>query len=319
MSRRIVFLDAATVGNDVSLSPLERHGSLSVFPATSPLETAERIAEAEVVVTNKVPLGAERLAEAPSLRLVAIAATGSDHVDLAAAKKLGIAVCCVRGYSTAGVAQHAIALLLNLATHQHLFSRETQLWPASPIFTRLAHPVVELEGKTLGIAGAGAIGSRTGEIAVALGMRVQCLARPGSANAAHPEWPRVDCHTFFQSSDAVSLHCPLTAGTAKMIGPRSLDLMPSHAFLINTSRGALIDEEALAEALRHHRIAGAALDVLSTEPPPPGHPLLDPSIPNLLITPHSAWIARETRQRLIDEIAANLETFLAGRSRNRLV
>ncbi len=319
MSRRIVFLDAATVGEDVSLSPLERHGDLSVFPSTSPSETAERIAEAEIVVTNKVRLDAERIAHAPSLQLVAIAATGSDHVDLTEAKNRGVAVCCVRGYSTASVAQHAIALLLNLATRQHLYSRETQLWPSSPVFTRLAHPVVELAGKTLGIAGAGAIGSRTGEIATALGMRLQCLARPGSTNAAHPEWPRVDFQTFFRTSDAVSLHCPLSAETAKMIGPSSLALMPSHAFFINTSRGALVDEESLAEALRHHRIAGAALDVLSTEPPPPDHPLLDPTIPNLLITPHSAWIARETRQRLIEEIATNLEAFLAGRSRNRLV
>ena len=302
----------------MSLAPLERHGNLSTFPTTEPHQTAGRIAGCAIVITNKVRLDAPAIEGASRLRLIAIAATGSDNVDLAAAAKRGVAVCNVRGYSTAGVAQHAIALLLNLATRQYLYAREPALWPASPIFTRLEHPVVELEGKTLGIAGAGAIGSRTGEVAASLGMRVQCLARPGSPADVHPEWPRVDFPTFFSTSDAVSLHCPLNPTTTGMIGPHSLSLMPSHAFLINTSRGGLVDEAALAAALREHRIAGAALDVLSTEPPPPDHPLLDSSIPNLIITPHSAWIAR-ARQRLVGEIAENLDAFLAGRSRNRLV
>ena len=261
----------------------------------------------------------EILSAAEGLSLVVVCATGVNNVDLDAALANGITVCNVVDYSTPIVAQHAISLLLNLAGNTHRYASEAELWPESPIFTRLDHPVAELDGKLFGIAGAGNIGCRAGEIAVALGMNVQVLARPGSLTARHPEWPRVDADTFFSSSDAISLHCPLTDDTQHMVNAATLRQMKGDAFLVNTARGPLVDETALADALRSRSIGGAALDVLSVEPPPADYPLLAGDIPNLIITPHNAWSSRESRQRLLDGVADNIRNFLAGQPSNRVV
>lgn len=317
---RIVFLDSSTLDRgDLDLDPLLSLGDLKTHPTTAPEQVAERIAGADIVLTNKVVLDAEALAGADKLALVVATATGVNNIDLDAAKANSIVVCNVAGYSTASVAQHTITLLLSLATNTHLYAAETQLWPESPIFTRLAHPVTELDGKQLGIAGAGSIGCRVAEIATALGMEVQFLARPGSLTARHPEWPRLDAESFYSSSDVISLHCPLTEETRHMISASTLRQMKTSAFLINTGRGALVDEVALGDALRSRSIAGAALDVLSVEPPPADHPLLATDIPNLLLTPHTAWLSLESRRRLLDGVAHNIRSFLIGRPDNRVV
>ena len=319
---RISFLDASTVNaGDIDFGHLRALGELNLYDTTGAGQLRERIADTEVILTNKVELDADAIsaAAADSLTLIVICATGVNNVDLDAARENGVAVCNVVGYSTASVAQHAITLLLNLATNVHRYAGEAPVWADSPIFTRLDYPSVELDGKVLGIAGAGNIGCRTGEIGAALGMSVQVLARPGSLTAKHPEWPRVEDDEFYTTSDAISLHCPLTDSTHQMINGTTLRQMKRGAFLINTGRGQLVDELALADALRSGRIGGAGLDVLSAEPPPADHPLLDPEIPNLLITPHTAWSPRASRWRLMDAVAHNIRSFLAGDPDNRVV
>ncbi len=319
----LVFLDTSTVTHhgDVDLSGLESLGTWKAYEMTAPSETADRVGEADIVISNKVELGEEVLAAAPRLQLICVAATGTNNVALDAARSRGIQVCNVRGYSTESVAQHALAMMLNLATQMHRYVREPEAWAQSPIFTRLDYPMELLEGKTLGLMGVGDIGSRVGELAEAFGMRVQCYARPGSAASRHPEWARVDAEDFFATSDIISLHCPLTPETRHVISEESLGRMRPGAFLINTGRGELVEETALLEALRSGRLGGAGLDVLSEEPPPAGHPLIRAALecPQLLITPHNAWSSARTRQRLIDTVAANIRAFLdSGEADNRL-
>ncbi|MEM7146074.1 MAG: D-2-hydroxyacid dehydrogenase [Verrucomicrobiota bacterium] len=315
---KIVFLDASTVGSgDVDLSRFEDFGTFDAYPTTSPEEKIEHLHDATIAITNKVVLDQSTLEHCPQLRLICVSATGVNNIDLDAARSMNIPVCNVAGYSTNSVAQHTISLLLNLATNHHRLAQEHHKWPHSPIFTRLDHPVTEIAGKTLGIAGAGAIGSAVGRAAEALGMNIQTLARPGSGNPTNTApWPRVAKDNFFQTSDAISLHCPLNDETRHLINLDTLALMNNEAFLINTGRGELIDEPALADALRSGHLGGAALDVLSIEPPPHDHPLLAPDIPNLILTPHTAWISREARERLISEVAANIRAFLDGTPRN---
>lgn len=319
---RSIFLDSSTLApEDLDFGPLEQLGTLTLFPTTAPEETIPRCKDAEVIITNKVLITPDTFHACPNLKLVLIAATGTNCVDLDAAKAHNVPVCNVAGYSSHSVAQHTFALLLNLATNAHRYSAEADLWPESPIFTRLDHPVTELAGKTLGIVGLGDIGSAVANIAQSFGMNIQALAREGSSNSTMPEVPRVDRKTFFSTSDAISLHTPLTRDTEHLINADTLVLMKKTAFLINTSRGPLIDEAALAYAIRTESIAGAGLDVLSQEPPSPDNPLLSPellSTGRLLITPHTAWISQESRQRLLNGITANLQSFQTGTPTNRV-
>jgi len=304
---------------DIDFSVLRNFGKLTLHDTSSPEEVTGRIADAQIVITNKVVLDSEILSNANSLQLIIVCATGVNNVDLTAAKARNIIVSNVAGYSTSSVAQHALSLLLNLAGNTHRYTAEATLWTKSPIFTRLAYPMTEMNGKILGVAGAGSIGCSLGEAVAAIGMSVQVLARQGSLTDKHPEWPRVPNQEFFSSSDVISLHCPLTSDTRHMINSTSLSLMKPSAFLVNTGRGELIDEFALAQSLRAQHIAGAALDVLSREPPPRDHCLLADDIPNLLITPHTAWTSLEARNRLLEGIAINLRTFLAGNPSNRII
>lgn len=313
----LVFLDAATLHReDMDFSPFEQFGELVFHPRTTPEETADRLAEAEVVITNKVVLTRELLAGAPKLKLVCIAATGTNCVDLEAAKELGIPVCNVSGYSTPGVAQHTFALILSLATSLQKYAPEAAEWPKSPLFTRLDHPVFEIDGRTLGIVGLGSIGREVAAIGKAFGMKVVALAREGSSSGG--DVPRLPAAEFFPACDVISLHCPLTPETKEIIGEKNLALCKPTALLINTGRGPLIDEKALAEALRDGRLGGAGLDVLSAEPPPADNPLLAPDVPNLLITPHTAWAGRESRARLLEGIVGNIRSFLDGELTNRV-
>jgi glycerate dehydrogenase len=268
------------------------------------------------------------------VKLVALAATGTDNVDLQAAQELGIAVCNLRGYCTASVAQHVWAMILSLTQHltEHARFATDGAWQRGEEPDVLARPLRELAGRTLGVVGFGALGRAVAKIGEGFGMRVIVALRPGAASASQPPDPsqprdpaqprdplRVGLPELLAASDVVSLHCPLTPATRGMIGARELALMKSDALLINAARGALVDAQALATALKAGRLGGAGIDVLSQEPPVDGNPLLDPGIPNLIVTPHIAWAAREARQRCLDEMAANIEDFLRGGRRGRVV
>lgn len=315
----LVFLDAATVTRqDLDLTPLGNFGPLTLHDLTSPDQVCERLEGATVVITNKVPITDASLAANPSVKLVVSAATGVNQIDLDACKARGIAVCNVAGYSTDAVAQHTFALLLNLVTSVDRYSANSSKdWPASPFFSRLDHPITELSGKTLGIVGLGTIGRAVAKIAGAFGMKVVAYSR--EATSIDGDIPRLGAEKFFGTCDVISLHCPLTPQTRSFINRETLGLMKPTVILLNTGRGPLIDEPALADALRHRRIGGAGLDVLSVEPPPADHVLLADDLPNLRITPHTAWSSLEARGRLLQGILADIQGFLDGVPVNRIV
>lgn len=315
---RGVFLDTQTMAPDsldfsalmATLPDWQLHG------ATTPEDVAPRLAQADVVVTNKVVLDRAVLEAVPHLKLVCVSATGTNNVDTEAAREMGIPVCNVSGYAGASVAQHTLALMLGLATRWHEYQQDVQggEWSQSPMFCLMQRPVVELAGKHLVIVGAGALGQAVATLARAFGMRVSfaaSLAPGAAADAARPPLSRL-----LPQADWVSLHCPLTDQTRTLVNDAFLRQMPAHGFLVNTARGGLVDEPALAAALREGRIAGAALDVLGEEPPPADHPLLATDIPNLVLTPHNAWISRECRQRLLDGVTANIRAWRGGRLTN---
>jgi glycerate dehydrogenase len=316
---RAVFLDYETVSNgdlDTAaltgvLPGLQFHGS------TDAAEIAGRIADAEVVLLNKFVLTRNHLHAARHLKLIALAATGTDNVDLTAARERSVGVCNVRGYCSQSVMQQVWAMILSLTQHVHEYTRLAKdgSWVKSEVSTVLKLPIRELSGKTFGIVGWGELGRAVAGAAQAFGMRVIIANRPGGA----PEPGRFDLDQLLAAADVVSLHCPLTPATRRMIGARELALMKPDALLINTARGGLIDGHALSAALKARRLGGAGIDVLTQEPPVDGDPLLDPDIPNLLLTPHVAWAAHEARQRCLDEIAANVQDFLKGGRRGRVV
>ncbi|HEY3654798.1 MAG TPA: NAD(P)-dependent oxidoreductase [Steroidobacteraceae bacterium] len=293
------------------LPGLQLHGS------TDEAEIAGRIAGAEFVLLNKFVLSRNHLLGAPRLKLIALAATGTDNVDLAAARDRAIGVCNVRGYCSQSVMQQVWAMILSLTQHVHEYTRLAKdgSWVQSEVLTVLKLPIRELSGRTFGVVGWGELGRAAAHAAQAFGMRVIIANRPGGV----PEPGRYDLDRLLTMSDVVSLHCPLTPATRGMIGARELALMKPDALLINTARGGLIDGHALSAALKAGCLGGAGIDVLPQEPPADGDPLLDPDIPNLLLTPHVAWAAREARQRCLDEIAANVQDFLNGGRRGRVV
>lgn len=313
-----VFLDRATMHpGDLDFSRLAAAlPSWRFYEHTSPDQLAERLSEADVVVANKVVLDAAALARAPRLRLVCVAATGVNNVDLAAASRLGLPVCNVRAYGTPSVVQHVFALILALSTRLLPYHQAVRggRWQGSTLFCLLDYPIVELAGKTLGIVGHGELGRAVGRLAEAFAMRVLVAERRGA-----PLRPgRVSLEETLREADVLSIHCPLVAETRGLIGGRELALLKPGAILINTARGGVVDERALAEALRGGRLGGAGIDVLSEEPPPADHVLLAPDLPNLIVTPHIAWASRESRQRALDQVAENIEAFRAGSPR-RLV
>jgi glycerate dehydrogenase len=306
---RIVFLDRDTTdAGDLDLSDLESLGEVTYHALSQASEVPDRIAEANIVLTNKVVIDAAAMDAAPSLQVIQVVATGMNNVDLDAAAERGIEVFNVSGYSTPGVAQHVFALVLNLVTHVNRYANEPELWAESPMFTRLDYPITELKGKTFGIVGYGDIGREVGKIAEAFGMRVVALAREGSDSSGPV--PRLAREEFYRSCDVISLHCPLTPDNERMINRETLNLMKPSAFLINTGRGGLVAEADLVEALQSGTIAGAGVDVVSVEPPGPDHPLITNRLPNLLVTPHTAWSSREARERLMAGVVENLRSFL---------
>jgi glycerate dehydrogenase len=308
---RIVVLDGFTTNpGDVSWAALEALGSLTVHDRTSPGDVVARAADADVVLTNKTRLGRAEITALPRLRCISVLATGHDVVDSAAARERGIPVCNVPEYGTANVVQATFALVLELTNRTGHYDATVRAgrWSACPDFCYQAGNLVELAGLTLGIVGYGRIGQGVAAVGRAFGMRILAHRR----SHAGPE--HVDLDRLFAESDVVSLHCPLTPDTRALVNAARLALMKPTAFLVNTARGALVDEAALAAALDAGRIAGAGLDVLSVEPPPATNPLL--AARNCVITPHVAWATRAARTRLIERTAENLRAFAAGTPRN---
>jgi glycerate dehydrogenase len=319
---KVVFLDAATYG-DVSLNRFYELWDCTVHQVTNPLDTTCRLDGHEIAVTNKVAIDREVLAAASTraLKLIAVAATGTDIIDREAATKYGVKVCNVPGYATQSVAQFTMALILQAATRADLYCQAVKngQWQKSPVFAMLNFPALELNRKTLGIIGYGNIGRTVAQMARAFGMEVLVAARPGAGESIPAG--RIPIEQLLRQADVVSLHCPLTPQTTHIINRSSLALMKPTAFLINTARGALVDEEALIQALRDGQLAAAALDVISREPPPPDHPVIlaAAQLENLIVTPHTAWSSREARERLLWEVEQNISAFLKDEDRNRIV
>jgi glycerate dehydrogenase len=315
---KAVFLDYDTVSRgDLDLSALSAAaGDLSLCESDD-AKTAERIRDAQIVLLNKIELPRGLLAGAPNLKLIAVAGTGTNNIDLAAARELGIGVCNVRGYCTSSVVQHVWGLILSLTQHISDYARlvEDGSWTQHEALTVLSYPIRELKGRVFGVVGWGELGRGAAAVAEAFGMRVVIANR----RDRDPMPDRMELEQLLAVSDIVSLHCPLDASTRGLIGARELALMKPDALLINTARGGLVDGYALAAALKAGRLGGSGIDVLPHEPPRSDDPLLDPDIPNLILTPHVAWAAREARQRCIDEMAANIRDFAAGGHRSRVV
>lgn len=282
------------------------------YPATTIDQVNQRISSTEVLVTNKVTIGAEQMDSATNLRLIAVTATGVNNIDLAAARLRNIQVCNVPAYGTASVAQHTFSLLLALCAKLPDYLRDVSngQWQKSHQFCLLDHPIIELKGKTLGIVGYGALGRQVAQLGQAFGMSV--LVAESLRSKSSTTEPRIPLDQLIERVDVLSLHCLLSPETEQIINAKRLSRMKKTALLINTARGGLIDESALAKALVSGEIAGAGLDVLSSEPPPSDHPLLTTELPNLLLTPHCAWGSREARQRLIDIVAENIRCFHKG-------
>ena len=315
---KAVFLDRESLDrDDLKISALE--GAVDTFVShqrTSPEQVAERLADADIAVVNKVVLDRAVVEQLPDLKLVCVAATGVNNVDVDACREAGIGVANCRGYGTDSVAQHTIGLMLALATRMFDYHRAAMRgdWGRSTQFCLLDYPIVELAGRTLGLVGLGTLGGRVAELARALGMEVLVAQRPGGA----PEPDRVPLDELLPQVDVLSLHCPLTEATRGLIGARELAAMQAHAFVINTARGGLVDEQALADALRAGRLGGAGFDVLTVEPPREGNVLLDDSIPNLIVTPHSAWGSREARQRIVEQLIENIGAYRRGEDLRRV-
>jgi glycerate dehydrogenase len=304
----IVVLDGYTLNpGDLSWDALRELGSCEIYDRSAPDEIVPRSTSAEIVLTNKVKLNGEYISSVPTLKYIGVTATGYNIVDVAAARERKVIVTNVPTYGTQSVAQMTFALLLELTQHvgHHAQTVREGRWTRSPDFCYWDYPLIELDGLTLGIIGFGRIGKMVGQLAEAFGMKVLTYSR---------KQPVAEMETLFRRSDIISLHCPLTPQTEHLVNEKRLAWMKPTAFLLNTSRGPLIDESALAKALNEGRIAGAGLDVLAVEPPTADNPLLRAK--NCLITPHIAWATRAARSRLMEAVVENLRAFLAGESKN---
>lgn len=311
---RGVFLDSGTLGKDLDFGPLKATlPDWQFYENTSVTETVTRVQNAQIVVTNKVKLDEAIFAQS-QIKCIAIAATGADHIDLVAAKARNIVVCNVKGYSTPSVIQHTIGLLIALASKIVPYDAKVKAgaWVNSPFFCLQDFQTHELAGKKLGIVGFGAIGQGVASIAQALGMELCITGRV-------PAKDRLPLATLLSEVDVLSLHCPLTKETFHMIDSTAIKQMKSGAMLINVSRGGLVDEVALADALRTGHIAGAAVDVVEGEPPKKESPLMAKDVPNLIVTPHVAWATTASRNRLLQEITINVQAFLDNKPRNRVI
>ena len=313
---KLTVLDAATLGNDLNLQIFERFGDLTVYSATNADEIVSHLADADIAIVNKVKLRADTLAFLPKLKLICLAATGYDNVDLEYCRANGIAVCNVVGYSTQSVAQVTVAMALSLITHLEEYATAVRSgsYTKEGIPNRLTPVYHEIAGKTWGIVGFGNIGKQVGTVAKALGCRVLVNKR-----TAITDWDFVNLETVCQQSDILSIHTPLNDSTRNLLDETHIAMLKPNAIVINVARGAVTDEAALAKAIEEGRIGALGVDVYSTEPMPQNHPfqrILQK--PNVCFTPHMAWGGYETRVRLMEEIAENIRCFLVGEKRNRV-
>ena len=305
-----VMLDEASfTPGDLDLSALlEQIPQWRRYSATSPSQRFERLKEANIVVINKVKLDEALLVRLPALQLVLLTATGTDNVDLGACREQGITVCNVTDYGTPSVAQHVMSLMLALSTSLLNYAHETRsgAWSSAAHFSTLSYPITELDSKTLGLVGYGTLARGVEKLARAFGMRIVIAQRHNGAL----QDGRLPLEDVLSVADILSLHCPLVPATHHLMDADAFRKMKKSAILINTARGAVVDNAALANALRTGEIAGAGIDVLEQEPPPLDHPLLQKGVPNLIVTPHVAWASLEARQRLMDKVADNLRAWL---------
>lgn len=313
---RVVFLDRDTLSPETRLRPLSFPHELVVYDRTSPEEVGDRIADAEIVITNKAPVRGAALDGAKRLKLVAVAATGTDIVDVAACARRGVTVSNIRHYAVHTVPEHTFALILALR-RSILAYRDSVArgrWQEARQFCYFDHPIRDLAGSTLGVIGDGALGKAVAKLGEAFGMRVLFSAYKGTMGMGPLYTPFEE---VLRTSDVITLHSPLLPSTRNMIGAPEFALMERRPLLVNTARGGLVDEEALAEALRSGQIAGAGFDVATVEPPPPDHPLMRLlELPNFILTPHVAWASREAIQSLADQLVDNIEAFWNGSPRN---
>jgi len=315
---RIVQLESESVVADMR-RPAFAHEWID-YPATAPAQVIERLAGADIAITNKVVIDAAALAALPALKMIAISATGTNNVDLDACRARGIVVSNIRGYAEHTVPEHVMALLLALSRNLVAWRETLQAgaWQRSRQFCLFDHPIRDLHGATLGLIGSGTLGNGVARLAEAFGMRV-LRAEHKNATVVRPGYTAFA--EVLATADAISLHCPLTAETTGLIGEAELHAMKRSALLINTARGGIVDEAALVRALTEGWIAGAGFDVVTVEPPPDGHPLLDPALlalPNFLLTPHVAWASRPAMQTLADQLIDNIEAFAAGTPQHRV-
>ena len=312
---RIVFLERDTIQAGFR-RPNFDHEWVE-YADTLPPEVAERAQPASIIISNKLSLGEPQLAHAPDVKLIAIAATGSDCVDLDYCRRRDITVCNVRGYAVNSVPEHVLMLMLALRRNLLAYRADVQAgrWQQSKQFCLLVHPLHDIKSSTIGIVGYGSIGKSMAQLAESVGMKVLISEHK---NAKSIRAGRTAFDEVLAQSEVVTLHCPLTADTRDMFGGREFEIMKRSALLINTARGALIQDQALMAALREGLIAGAASDVLREEPPRDGSPLLDLNLPNFIVTPHVAWASEEAMQALADQVIDNLEAFVTGRAQNVL-
>jgi len=314
-----LFLDKASLyPDDLDFSMLEEVAIWQWFANIAPVAIRHSLEDAEILVTNKVVINSEVIEHGPRLKLICVAATGVNNVDLAAAEQAGIQVCNVRAYATSSVVQHVYSLIL--ALNRKLFSYKASAsngdWSRSDYFCYFGEPISELEGKTIGIIGYGELGQAVAKVARCFGMKVLLAKKHNTGEGAGQGEGRVDLEALLSQSDVVTLHCPLTQDNHHMISSEAFSMMKSDAILINTARGGLVDEPALLQALEAKKIAGAGLDVLEEEPPSVHNMLLSYQSEKLIVTPHIAWASRQSRQRLVNEIAENIRAYHLGSPRN---
>lgn len=316
---RAVFLDRSSISEDIDLSPIESQVSnISYFEQTATDKVVYRAKFAEIIITNKVTISAEIIAELPKLKLICIAATGTNNIDLEAAKAAGIIVCNVSGYSNTSVSQYVFAMLLehmNKSSH-YIENTRQGCWQNSPIFCHFGLPINELADKKIAIIGYGALGQGVAKIAHAFSMQVLVAERKGATNIRNG---RVSFEQAISDADIITLHSPLTKETENLISSNTIEQMKKGVIIINTARGGLVNSKDLLQGLKMKRVGAAILDVLEQEPPPADHPLLNAGLDNLLITAHIAWGSLQAQQRLINSLAKNIESFQQGIDSNRVV
>ncbi|MBO6518451.1 MAG: D-2-hydroxyacid dehydrogenase [Rhodospirillales bacterium] len=315
-SRHIVFLDRETLPEQVTVRPPAFAHTIEEYPRTKPEDVVARAGDAEIIITNKVPLRAETLAALPKLKMIAVAATGTDIIDLKACAERGITVSNIREYAIATVPEHTMGLILSLSRsiRPYHLSVAAGRWKEADQFCYFDYPIFDLKGKVLGIIGDGVLGKSVAKLAEAFGMEVRYSTYKG-VDGMGPLYTPFE--RILSESDVITMHCPLMDSTRNLLGPAEFDQMKKRPLVINTARGGLVDEQALVDALKAGKIAGAAFDVVTTEPVPDGHPFLDVmDMPNFILTPHVAWASIEAIQGLADQMVDNIDAYVAGSPRN---